>query len=792
MKNCFTLLLGVFISSISYAQPDLPVLGQLSYSQNLNDIWGYEDASGTEYAIVGTVTGTSIVSLANPSSPVEVQFIPGNQSTWRDMKNWDNFVYVTTDVGQDGLLIIDMSGAPSSITHTWMTSYVDNGNTEILEKCHNIYLDENGYVYLAGCNTNNGGVIVFDVFSNPGVPQFVGKMNTDYAHDVYVRGDTLYSSDIYDGVFTVWDVSDKANPVELATQSTAFTFTHNAWISDNGKTVFTTDERNDAPVGAYDISDLNNIKELDQFRPVTAYSNSIPHNVHVKDDYLVISWYTDGMIIVDAKRPHNLIQVAQYDTWANTPGAVGFNGMWGAAPFLTSGKILGSDINSGLYVFQDTYQRGCYLEGVVTDAQTTAPIFDATIEISSTNYSDKSSVTGDYATGVATAGAYTVNYSKAGYIPETRTVNLSNGVLVIENVALTPAVPFSLSGNVVLEGTSTPIAGAEVLITNNDYTYTTTSNAAGQFLIPSFFGGDYSAYAGKWGYITSEQIIPIASSGLTLEIKEGIQDEFVLDLGWSSQVQGASSGDWERGEPIGTTNQGVVYNPGEDLQTDIGDQCYVTGNGGGNAGNDDIDGGRVVLTSPVMNLISMNEPTIEYHAWFANGGGQGTPNDSLTVFISNGINKVPIDVYTDNTNGWVPKTIKVEDFISVTNQIKISFEAVDVGAGHIAEAAVDLFKAYDGNPINTSVQNPEIESLLDWTASPNLFGSETTLNYRFSNSGITNLIVYDVHGSQVANHAIKNLSGTLNFGKNQAAGVYFAVIQRDGKQSQALKLVKIK
>ena len=86
---------------------NLTSVGTLSYVQELNDIWGYVDSAGTEYALVGTRTGTSIVSLATPSNPTEVLFIPGATSIWRDLKTWGEFAYVTTDQGKDGLLIID-------------------------------------------------------------------------------------------------------------------------------------------------------------------------------------------------------------------------------------------------------------------------------------------------------------------------------------------------------------------------------------------------------------------------------------------------------------------------------------------------------------------------------------------------------------------------------------------------------------------------------------------------------------------------------------------------------------
>jgi hypothetical protein len=67
---------------------------------------------------------------------------------------------------------------------------------------------------------------------------------------------------------------------------------------------------------------------------------------------------------------------------------------------------------------------------------------------------------------------------------------------------------------------------------------------------------------------------------------------------------------WERGEPIGTGFGNTISNPDEDIPNDVGDFCYVTGNGGGDAGNDDVDDGSTILTSPLMDLTGMENPTM--------------------------------------------------------------------------------------------------------------------------------------------------------------------------------------
>ena len=118
---------------------------------------------------------------------------------------------------------------------------------------------------------------------------------------------------------------------------------------------------------------LGNIQELDQFKPlITENQGVIPHNVHVWNDWLIISYYTDGCIIVDGSRPDNLIEVGNFDTYI--PTTTGFSGAWGAYPFLPSQTVLVSDRGNGCYILEPTYVRACWLEGKVTDADTGDPI----------------------------------------------------------------------------------------------------------------------------------------------------------------------------------------------------------------------------------------------------------------------------------------------------------------------------------------------------------------------------------------------------------------------------------
>ena len=348
MKQTFFYLL--FACSFLYSQESLnmDLVSNLSYSQGTNDIWGYADGSN-EYALVGTVTGFSVVDVSDPSDPYEIFFIEGSSSTWRDIKNWGKYAYVTTEAS-DGLLIVDLSDLTGQ---TYV--YTD----EFFTTSHNIYIDENGYAYIFGTDTGNGGAIILDLTEDPMNPTLVGVFDDYYLHDGMVRGDTLWGSAIYAGVFSIIDVSDKTSPVIMSSYPTSCNFTHNAWISDDNNYLFTTDEQAGCYVGAYDVSDIYDIQEIDLIQEWTgdgamgSQENVIPHNTHVFGDYLVTSYYTSGVTVIDASDPFNLIEVAYYDTSPMSGG--NFDGCWGAYPYLPSGLILATDQQEGLFVLHTPY-----------------------------------------------------------------------------------------------------------------------------------------------------------------------------------------------------------------------------------------------------------------------------------------------------------------------------------------------------------------------------------------------------------------------------------------------------
>ncbi|MEZ5003368.1 MAG: choice-of-anchor B family protein [Chitinophagales bacterium] len=197
-------------------------------------------------------------------------------------------------------------------------------------------------------SSSTRGAIILDLNEDPLHPKVVGRYTANYVHDCFVRDNVMWASEGNNG-FAAVDVSDKSNPVVLETQTT-FGYSHNIWLSDDSKTAFTTDENSGKPIASFDVSDINDIKFLDKYQ---SGQNVIPHNVFVKNDFVIASYYRDGVIILDASQPDELVEMGHYDTSPNYSGN-GFNGCWGVYPYLPSGIILATDIERGLEILTPT------------------------------------------------------------------------------------------------------------------------------------------------------------------------------------------------------------------------------------------------------------------------------------------------------------------------------------------------------------------------------------------------------------------------------------------------------
>ena len=328
-----------------------------------NEVWGYTNEAGNEYALIGTWDGTHIIDLSTyPNAPQEISFIPGSFSSHRDIKTFGHYMYIGTEanLGDPDLLpnwVVDPEGVQ-------VVNIADPANPVLVNEwdqiyqSHNLMIDDNGYLYVIGTDALDD-LNILDL-SNPEFPVKVGGWSYSsgpseegYLHDVCIHEDILYGCAIYRDRMYALDISDKSNP-QLLHAWDGIPWAHACWVSEDGSTLFTGSETVGGHIMSWDVSGITdgNVNLLDEWLPPGGELWSA-HNLFVKGNYLYISYYVYGLQILDISDPNNLVRVGYYDTLEEPSGISIYSGVWGVFPYFNSNKVLISDRLNGLYVLED-------------------------------------------------------------------------------------------------------------------------------------------------------------------------------------------------------------------------------------------------------------------------------------------------------------------------------------------------------------------------------------------------------------------------------------------------------
>jgi choice-of-anchor B domain-containing protein len=291
------------------------------------------------------------VEVTNPRAPRNIGLISAPTSLWREVKTYRDHVYVTTEAVH-GLDIISLANPdkPRRV-RTW---------NETFNRAHTVWIDQaRGLAFVNGTHMNDTdtGMRVLDLRKDPGNPievgYFPGRGSSTgfYVHDSYTRGNVLYASAIYDGWLALLDVTNPAAITQITKFNTGGRFTHNSWLTEDGRYLFTTDERSGRPVEGWNLTSPSAPVKVSEY---IGTPGTIPHNVMIQGNLMLIAHYTEGVHLVDVSNPARPKLLASYDTY--TGPSTGFNGCWGAYIFPGSDLIVASDMNSGLYVLEYTWR----------------------------------------------------------------------------------------------------------------------------------------------------------------------------------------------------------------------------------------------------------------------------------------------------------------------------------------------------------------------------------------------------------------------------------------------------
>jgi hypothetical protein len=330
---------------------DLWVHGDVAYTGT----WGIRNEPGNMLYVWDVIV---------PQQPVLVDSVTVDAGTVNDVKiRADGVIGVITHEnssdGLNGITLLDLSDPLSPTVITRFTTSLEPG-------VHNVWIDGD-YVYAAvDAADPSAGLRVIDI-TDPQNPDTVASFygGSSFLHDVYVRDGLAFLSH-WDAGLIILDVGNGVaggapdNPVEVGRVVTAGGQVHNAWYWPDGHWVFVGEEDFQTPgvMHAVDVTDLANPTEVATF----AVSGVTPHNFWVDETraVLYVGWYEAGIRAIDVSgnltgalnlAGRELGQLL-YDGTGNCASGVG-TCAW--APQLHNGLIYASDLNSGLWVLQPEF-----------------------------------------------------------------------------------------------------------------------------------------------------------------------------------------------------------------------------------------------------------------------------------------------------------------------------------------------------------------------------------------------------------------------------------------------------
>ncbi|HEX2900058.1 MAG TPA: hypothetical protein VHS96_10095, partial [Bacteroidia bacterium] len=226
-----------------------------------SDCWGWTGPDGVDYAIVGNSDHVAFVRASDGQVLDSVKVSQNSDAYYhRDFKTLGHYCYAVCEMTgrREGLVVIDLQYLPDSVHFVGAFDA-----TATMIRSHNISVDTaRQYAY---CESDEqisaSGVEIFNL-SNPESPVKEGFVSVPNTHDMYGRNDTLWVAEGFTKGYSVYDVTDKGNPVLMGrVTDPQFGYCHNIWPSDDGKFFFTTEETPAKTIKVWDATDMQNIVE---------------------------------------------------------------------------------------------------------------------------------------------------------------------------------------------------------------------------------------------------------------------------------------------------------------------------------------------------------------------------------------------------------------------------------------------------------------------------------------------------------------------------------------------------
>jgi len=273
----------------------------------------------------------------------------------QDVKSLDGRLYAATAF--QGIVVFDISepAAPGIIGQHHV--FIDDESPENFENIHNIFMSPQGHiVYAINQSPADSDLRIID-FSDPESPNEVGRYglstDTGFVHDVNVieKDDRLIAFlNYWDSGLHILDVTDPGSISVLSLVEWDGIRSHSGWpfALDDSLYFVHTEEGFDRHLTILDITDIENPEIISRF---STRANLSVHNVQVVDGIAYVSYYIDGLRVVDLRDPEEPKEIGHFDTVAASDEiAIMGQGAFGVR--VVDGTVFISDMQTGTYAFQ--------------------------------------------------------------------------------------------------------------------------------------------------------------------------------------------------------------------------------------------------------------------------------------------------------------------------------------------------------------------------------------------------------------------------------------------------------
>jgi hypothetical protein len=278
------------------------------------DIYGLNLIVEGDIAYVVGQYGLDTIDVSDPANPVRLGHVDGYLNDVRIAHGLGKTVaFAASEAGDDRVWVIDVTDP----TMPEQVSVID-------EYAHSLQIRTVGpttELYLANYS---GTVPRYDV-TDPltpvpmGISVLPGQTITGI-HDLTVYGDKIYANNTDAGLVAVDTSASFTAPTEIGRKQSAYS--HASWAANiNGKELvlhgdegMTTDGNGAAFMRVLDGDPASPTYMQDLGRYQSRPEVGI-HNIEVHGTRAYISYYQDGIRIVDLGDPTNPIEVAHYNTW---------------------------------------------------------------------------------------------------------------------------------------------------------------------------------------------------------------------------------------------------------------------------------------------------------------------------------------------------------------------------------------------------------------------------------------------------------------------------------------------